>query len=627
MRKRILWAVLAAVVLVLLCLFWIGRIAPEREGTTVDPVANAPRDEPRNEVPAPPQEFAQLVADEAPDPPAIEHRAPKERGDAPAVPAVGRGSGPYRFTLDVTVVDGFDHPLVGAVVYLAPRLHRLDVAGVTDPAGRLALVWHGHLPDMDTTVAVAGPAGSWSGLVRVQSTADVPLALRLQLPTEKRFEDPAEIERRLLNRFHRPELERESPLNDERGDRAAGGRLPVALERAPALSRAGGEWLFVSDPAGSAEAALEEFLASWRELLRHRELGGITPVSSTQGDGARVVGSVLDVLGRPAVGALLAIGEDPAFGQHGTYTDDAGRYVLDDVRPGTWYVRAGGGEHGRASTFGSVFAGETVGWDFALEPGSEVAGELLDAQSAPLADAWIELVGEEPGSSWNDFARTDENGRFVFHDVGDGARELRVHPRLPVRTGTAPPNHLPSFAVTVDVESRFAALRDPGLATGQLLMRFPEGERTDDDQDVVEARVWQLETRRGVFALPSRGRAQLFLPPGAYLVELGSARRGWTERRVQLAAGESQKVDLHLPAGGSVAWIDERAKKTLDYRLIELRDDVNSLVATFSDRLPQHFALPAGQYELQAVENGVAAHAIPFPVEDGRETVVTLVTQ
>jgi len=114
-----------------------------------------------------------------------------------------------------------------------------------------------------------------------------------------------------------------------------------------------------------------------------------------------VSGRVLAADGEtPLAGASVSVYNEWNYGSHlQTKTDEAGRYTLSGISPGSYTVSAQA--EGRATQLVyEVALGETPreGLDFRPPVGGTVTGRVTKPDGAAIADAWVKTY---PGGDWN----------------------------------------------------------------------------------------------------------------------------------------------------------------------------------------------------------------------------------
>lgn len=158
---------------------------------------------------------------------------------------------------------------------------------------------------------------------------------------------------------------------------------------------------------------------------------------------SRVSGVVLDEDESPVPGASVMLTKSTigpggrAFfsGMGGSgETDSEGRFVIENVRPDTWTLGAGG--RGFLSTTRpavEVPRGEDVeDLELTLSRGARLAGLVLEPDGSPAGDASVSIADREEGGvgAWMSFggraARTDAEGRFVLEGLDMGDQSVRA---------------------------------------------------------------------------------------------------------------------------------------------------------------------------------------------------------
>lgn len=251
-------------------------------------------------------------------------------------------------------------------------------------------------------------------------------------------------------------------LLDQRGQPCAGGAIEAWDGRHVrwldgAIDAAG---RFESDrlPPGPMTFDIAPATAMHPEWLKLTlEAGVTTPIELVLDPGCVLSGRVVDRgSGKPIAGAR--VGEGWTMKKFAV-TDADGRYEMRG------YGASGYGEvRVTAETFGAQLrqlkpADQGVTADFALDPGCEVTGRVLDAAGKPVAGVYLAAVGGGFGSSDNEThdwcsGRTDADGCYrlqglrlaVAHALmvrAEGAATL-VGDMPPLRPG---PNRLPDVAL------------------------------------------------------------------------------------------------------------------------------------------------------------------------------------
>jgi hypothetical protein len=303
-----------------------------------------------------------------------------------------------------------------------------------------------------------------------------------------------------------------------------GARIEVATTNQTLLARAG----FVRGIARSnglqqAGLALEARMVGGSLTLSLRQ----PPATPTTG---RIAGRVFASDGRTAAGVMVVISRDSTQPEQSTTTDARGAYSFDHIPPGTVHVRAGGRDEGLALHSVQVAAGSTTPADLSLSRGAAITGRAFGADGTPLRGWRVEFVAtHEP---WIGACETREDGRFDLPNPPGSGRLMLFAPdgpRLPV---AVEPFVLPGAGdVLFD-------LRATGEAKGALLV----GVRCPVGVVAPEARIWQLESGRGVSIPNAKAGAFLLqgLAAGSYRVEVGADGSGWQDLGTHWVDGKNQ---------------------------------------------------------------------------------------
>jgi hypothetical protein len=356
---------------------------------------------------------------------------------------------------------------------------------------------------------------------------------------------------------------------------------------------------------------------------RHEMLFSFGVVES--GPKARIAGVVLDELGSPVEGAVVAVWTGSA--EHTARSDAEGRYSLDVPCQTELALFAGGDDEGIARKLVTVREeGAELSLDLVLERGLELRGVLKDAGGAPLANWQIELASDDPRAPWSDGTFTAEDGSFAIPNLPDAPASLLV--RDPSAW-----HRLPALVVS--------SVR-PGA--GELALELPKGDARNAALEVAlrdaagaqpassSVRVWQLASGRGAWLpLEQAGSYRVAgLPAGRYRVEAGASGLGWADGGdVWLAPGEQRRLEtLELSAPSRLA-VTLSSPATdfggdLGWQLFRVSDDVLSLQAAGPLAEPFDGELAAGSYALRVTGARFAAHVFEAIVEPGESTVLEL---
>lgn len=318
-----------------------------------------------------------------------------------------------------------------------------------------------------------------------------------------------------------------------------------------------------------------------------------------------LVGRVVDARGTPVEGAEVrwlgtGTGEAALADDDDTYVSDLrGEFTLP-ARVEAW-LEAHHDAHGvgRARVDEHALAvGVLV---IVLSPDTEaahatIAGRVIDPAGEPLSGARVlsDPASDEPSAE----AVTDEDGRFVLHDLTPGSH--RVEARHP--------GFAPVWASGVPTGADALVLQlSPGAAIVGTIV-------AEDGTTVAGATVVALR-HTGRLTRVSQGQAVVFdaageyrldgLPPGTYDVVGGAAGHALVRvLDVELGASEVE-VPLVLPGGGRISGrvIDERTGSPVSLVRVEVE---RSLVAGASVVPLRASALTDddGTFEIDGVEPG-----------------------
>ena len=144
-----------------------------------------------------------------------------------------------------------------------------------------------------------------------------------------------------------------------------------------------------------------------------------------------VAGTITDrVTGRTLNGARVAVGAFAGARTPRSWSDFDGKYRIDGVTPGRQVVTVHLAGHGPELGEVDVVAGQTSTLNVQLGSGSQVGGEVVDAQGQPVAGAYV-VAGKWRGhQSLGLQAITDAQGRFAISDAPtDEFRVAVTHPQ------------------------------------------------------------------------------------------------------------------------------------------------------------------------------------------------------
>ncbi len=257
-------------------------------------------------------------------------------------------------------------------------------------------------------------------------------------------------------------------------------------------------------------------------------------------------GRVLDDAGTPIAGAVVSVGLEGRRRPVRQDTDAEGRYRIDGLEAGTWYVRAGAPGRIRTEAEAVEVAGPTEK-DFTLLPGATVRGRVTEAGgSAPIFGATVVAMSRSGRAD----AETAPDGSFTLSGLGDGEWSLWVghddylradqatQSSFAVQGGAASPADF-SLELTpgARIEGRVFDLAGNPVA-GAFVFGFKDREQADTARTDAE----------GVYRLAG-------LPEGAYELFARSEDYGALARQgpIDLAPGDQfPGADLVLEPGATI---------------------------------------------------------------------------
>jgi len=540
---------------------------------------------------------------------------------APAVVDAGEPlvEDPYELVIEGRVTDDDDLPVADAVVYAAPLGVARNVATRTDADGRFRVSWRGPTPTAEVALS-AFRDGDGSILRRVRATtAGTQVAFRL---VPEAFDvvvswgvsgdgsDQASLDLAAPQEPARALAVLSSAAQGADRPTWTPEMVPTG-EHTQAFALWPGEcpssamWLDDLTILDSIETPVQ---ARW--ALTHLRAGlAEGPQPADEPTASAFEGVVRDAAGEPVPRALVALGSAPGRGDGPrTTSDDRGAFAFEELDPGVWYARAGGGPFGLDALELSIPEGAAGGqrWDPWLDRGRELRGELVDAETGAPQEGWI--VTAIRGDEELDSAATDPTGRFRIPNAGRDAVRLLARPKdakpgaerviasalLPRVVGDEPP---PTFAVdrAFDADGIVFALRDDGS-------RARHG---------AEVRAWNLDTG---FAVTGRfdddGVCRIGgpLPAGLWELEvLAPGRAARTVGPLRIAGPGAVDLDAIALDEPSVVRVRQSGDEDADERWVatvwRLFDEARVLERRTVGRLPDKLHLPAGRYALELTPN------------------------
>ena len=138
-----------------------------------------------------------------------------------------------------------------------------------------------------------------------------------------------------------------------------------------------------------------------------------------------IAGTVLDTDGEPVANAFVSAHRMGGFGGGFDRSDEDGNYLLENIYPGSYRMRAFAHGYFPQTLEDEVVVGngeDVTGVDFALEPFNPpfdgmISGTVTDEETTePIEGALVVAIGRGNGHPWivRRFAHTDENGAYNF---------------------------------------------------------------------------------------------------------------------------------------------------------------------------------------------------------------------
>lgn len=536
-------------------------------------------------------------------------RVPVEEPSLTVLDPIVVPKGGRLFEFEVRVVDHFGISVKGAEVFAAPHGMPPNRLGRTGGDGRVTAKWYGRTPKMELVYYVDRNGKSSSLFREVLFANDshralVPLeapVLRLRRGDDGGFI----IEGNLLSisSFGAVSGKREAPEVVRRESGEVGFRDPLGWGGdAPA-----DETTHVANFSGGMVLTLSDVNLVFTSQI---ELAEDAPPR------ASISGVVRDRAGDPVGGVPITLGPDKWRVHRRIESDGEGRFLIDDLSPQDYRLRAGGGPYGLAFLDLVVAEGQHLEWNPALDRGLETMGLLITEEEAPLAKWRVELSLRDPHDPWLALVKTAADGRFAVPNCPSGS--LRLELFAPEQS------HLPT-AVIDGVRADGTEVQYV-LETADCLASAARVGVEDAQHKLLHSakvRLWQPASDRGTWfsAMKEGDRRQVReVPPGFYEVEAGYARWGWTETGPFFITHWDADTDLgtiQLPTSQATPGTlvlrldpaDSMASSPLTWSIHRRGDEVMAEVLASNEAF-EPTSLP-GDVELIAGEAGLG---IPVPV-------------
>ncbi len=462
-------------------------------------------------------------AENTPDGEAAELEGDIERTDIEeAAPAAGMAAlqarEPHEFSLQVRAFDQFDMPAPNVGVVLGPERHALNRAGSTGDDGVLEVKWRGRTDTMRVAIGSSkNPASLRLVELRAGHTAQI------SMRTHRVFVEHGSIV--WSSRLHAYGGGGAANLPDMEFDGEYGRFVTPTPDSADAVPTVGGFELSTTRAGTFVSLAINE-----------------SRNAPEQGFG-KIAGMILDAVGGPASKAHI-VASAPGRPDVFATADEDGKYELPKVQPGSYTVRAGGGDLGVA--LGEVVCdeGETTRFDARLDRGLELQGRLVDDAGRPLVGWRVEASSSDGTGEWIDVAKTDGQGVFRIPNVPDRAHELAFYRKLDKRVpGRIPDWQRQLWPSVAPIDITVPRDQQPFGKLAATLSVDPA------QLSGIEARVWHTASSRGITLHPN-GEGELpleQLPFGDYRLVIGGERASWTQV-ANFRVAPAQEIDLGVVA-------------------------------------------------------------------------------
>ena len=221
---------------------------------------------------------------------------------------------------------------------------------------------------------------------------------------------------------------------------AAGRRTPFGAfflreQEEPAARSAADGWFRVTDLVPGQAVDVQVF----RRGYGAAEIPGVVPpaepLAVTLQPAVRLAGRVVDPAGEPVAGARVNLSAERQRGgamsmrmAGNTTSDDEGRFLFEEVEPGTLRVMASAEGRQPAELAGvqAVPGRDIADLELVLAPGATVSGRVLDAEGRPAAGVMVQPIDDDrPGSSRIFRGTTaDGEGWYVLDGLPTGPRSI-----------------------------------------------------------------------------------------------------------------------------------------------------------------------------------------------------------
>ncbi|HZN40986.1 MAG TPA: sigma-70 family RNA polymerase sigma factor [Planctomycetota bacterium] len=375
-----------------------------------------------------------------------------------------------------------------------------------------------------------------------------------------------------------------------------------------------GRFLAVGVAAGAHPVlALATGLAPWRGTV-DVSAGATTQLTVTLTPGVTCCGTVRSAEGLALARVDIAYVDNDHWFRIETRSEGDGSFTLAGVPPGETVLGAWHQKHGRGSVVVHGADGETVRRDIVVSAGVVLRGRVLDGDGAPLASVVIHLEGTK---TWLDGASSDRQGNFVANNC---PVDQRITARITQR------GHLAFVQSDIDPRAGEVVLRleRDTAPPARIVARVLRADGTPAAGDTVEVLRTDAINPCEAATLAADGTCTFDVAAGTWRLFVSAKNHApyATEPRRVDAGAAWDAGTIQLDRGGIVRVADGEGP-ALEYRIVTT--DGRRLGRLQSPALPQRSdLLNAGDYVLLVRGENVAAHAIPFTIRSGEETVVAV---
>jgi len=344
-----------------------------------------------------------------------------------------------------------------------------------------------------------------------------------------------------------------------------------------------------------------------------------------------VTGIVLDDTGSPVAGVKVHHAIKYGFDRPSGESDQEGRYRIEGLPTGHVKLAANSDEHGSAETTVIIALGEPVEWSPRLDPGRVLRGQLVDENGDPLAGWHVAChspIGG-PRGRWDEGETTDKEGRFAVLSCPEGTLTIKLRPD-PMKATYVATHYLRAtgeeYRLVVGSDMlptariRGVVLDPDGKGIFATLTPWLQGEN--------RASVYEGDKDTGAFETE-------LLVPGRYTITLSPLDYpDYAYGEVVLAPNQELDIGtirLETPGSARIDVSGEQEEGEHNFLQFNIsRADVAGIplgkgIAFLDEEdLADSTALLPGDYALLIYGNNVAQDIVPFRVNAGDETVVSV---